>query len=82
MIPGIHLNQEHLMYKLINRLRKSMRGDRLNLLAKISSADDILRELDFQNLTKNFVKIKSRKFQSFNINHFHTNPIIQFSVFY
>lgn len=44
-----------------NRLRTSMERDRLNHLARMSSAADILRKIDFESVIEDFVKIKTRK---------------------
>lgn len=41
-----------------------MGKDRLNQLERMSSADDILREFDFQKVIENFAKIKSKKVAS------------------
>ena len=48
--------------KLIkNRLRTSMRHDRLSHLALLSVEHDILREIDFDHLITEFARAKSRK---------------------
>ena len=44
-----------------NRLRTTMRHDRLSHQALMSVECDILREIDFDKLIQDFARVKSRK---------------------
>ena len=58
----------HILYQTTNRLRTTLTHERLSNLAIMSIEYDILRELDFNNLVKDFAAQKARKVPGLSMN--------------